>query len=75
MRPHFESIEVQDERRQRQPQIIQFFNAGIVPVFHGEFAYGLRRTLSRSPPRVDIPSAETGGVHATFNGRGRASAR
>jgi hypothetical protein len=46
MRLHFESIEVQDERRHRQPQIIQFFDPGVVPVLHGEFACGLRRAMS-----------------------------
>jgi hypothetical protein len=37
MRPHFEGIELQDERRQRQPQIIQFFDPGVVAGLHGEF--------------------------------------
>jgi hypothetical protein len=51
MRPHFESIELQDERRQRQPQIIQFFDPGVVPVLHGDFACGLRRALSIAAAR------------------------
>jgi hypothetical protein len=46
MRPHLEGIEMQDERRQRQPQIIQFFGPGVVPVIHGGFTCGLRRVLS-----------------------------
>jgi hypothetical protein len=35
--PHFEGIQLQDERRQRQLQIIQFFGSSVVPVFHDEF--------------------------------------
>jgi hypothetical protein len=62
MRPHLESIELQDERRQRQPQIIQFFNASVVSVLHAEVACGLRRALSRLPRRVDIPPAGTPGA-------------
>jgi hypothetical protein len=35
--PHFEGIQLQDERRQRQLQITQFFGSSVVPVFHVEF--------------------------------------
>jgi hypothetical protein len=37
MGPHFEGIEMQHERRQREPQIIQFFGPGVIRVIHGEF--------------------------------------
>jgi hypothetical protein len=41
LHPHFENVQLQDERRQRQLQIIQFFGSGVVPVipdkvFHDE---------------------------------------
>jgi hypothetical protein len=65
---------LQDERRQRQPQIIQFFNPGVVPVLHGECSLWFEARC-RWPRRVDIPSAGTAAVHATFNGRRPASPR
>jgi hypothetical protein len=46
MVPHFEGIELQHERRQRESQIIQFFGPGVVPVIHGGFTCSSRRVLS-----------------------------
>jgi hypothetical protein len=48
MYSHFESVELQHERCQRQPQIIQFPGPGIVAVFHDEF-----RLRFEAPPPAD----------------------
>jgi hypothetical protein len=34
---HFEGIELQGERRQRQPQIVQFFSPRLIPAIPGEY--------------------------------------
>jgi hypothetical protein len=61
MGPHFEGIEMQHERRQREPQIIQFFGPGVICVIHAGFACGSRRALStdgaRWHPVVDATPA------------------
>jgi hypothetical protein len=66
IRSHFEGVELQGERRQRQPQIIQFLGPRVVPVIHDEcrrvrFSAGnIHRSHGGAPP------AGTGGdIHAT----------
>jgi hypothetical protein len=46
--PHFEGVELQGERRKRQPQIVRFFDPRIVSVLHGGF--GLRFEASAVGP-------------------------
>jgi hypothetical protein len=61
--PHFEGIQLQDERRQRQLQITKFFGSGLVAVFHDELCLRLetgvvdggRALVPRRPEPAGLP--------------------
>ena len=53
MYSHFEGVELQHERRQRQPQIIQFPGPGIVAVFHDEFRLRFEAPPPATPRHAD----------------------
>src|SRR5450759_2132970 len=57
LQARFEAIEPQSERRQRQPEAVQFFRARVVPVIHGERP--VRLTLLDAPARYRENSAYT----------------
>src|SRR6267154_2560069 len=71
-RAHFEGVELQRERRQRQPQISQFFGARVVPVVPGgcrlRFAAGnIHRWYSAHPRRPQPPGDIQTTILISFN--------
>jgi hypothetical protein len=66
IRSHFEGVELQGERRQRQPQIIQFLGPRVVPVIHDECrAVQCRQCPSIARRRPAGPNRR--GLHATIS--------